>query len=280
MKLIGKNTQAVADRIIEAFREPDQLPKALAPAFIHRKSDSPCRRWSFYNQLLVALAQTGDARGFKQWKEAGRKVKKGSKALWILGPCLKTIKDKDCAGDEKAKQILFGFRSIPVFRVEDTEGEALPEDEYADWIKQLPLIEVAESWNIHVDTVSHRDGDPLGYYQYGSASQAIVLSTENAATWLHELTHAADHRIGGLKEAKWHKEVVAELGAAVLAQCLGLERESDLGGAYEYVKSYSSRAGIAPVRACIDVLNRVCSCVTLILDEAERVQTLPPVPAA
>ena len=163
MKLVGKNTQAVADRIIEAFKEPDQLPKALAPAFIHRKSDTPCRKWSFYNQLLVALAQTSDARGFKQWKEAGRKVKKGSKALWILGPCLKTIKDKDDDGDEKAKQILIGFRSIPVFRVEDTEGEALPKDEYADWIKELPLIEVAESWNIHVDTVSHRDADPLGY---------------------------------------------------------------------------------------------------------------------
>ena len=167
-----------------------------------------------------------------------------------------------------------------MFRVEETEGEPLPENEYAVWIKELPLIEVAESWNVHVDTTSYHSGGPLGYYRYGSASQAIVLSTENESTWLHELTHAADHRVGGLKEAKWHKETVAELVAAVLAQCLGLEYESDLGGAYAYIESYAPREGIPAIRACINVLNRVCACVNLILDEAERVQSLPPLSAA
>ena len=272
MKFYGKHSQDVAERIVDAFRHPERLPSALAPVFIHRQDDVPCRRWSWHNQLLVALCATVDARGIKQWNQAGRKVKKGSSALWILAPCVKKVAEKNDHGDEKERHVIYGFRSVPVFAVEDTEGDALPEGDgkYDSWVKELPLTEVAEAWGINVGTFSHRGGNPLGFYRYASnGNQAVMLGVENLSTWTHELVHAADHRLTNLKGEKWHKEIVAELGGAVLLECLGMTHDADLGGAFNYIEQYARDAGVDTVRACIQVLDRVCNCVKLILDTAE-----------
>jgi hypothetical protein len=271
----GKHTQEAATRIVEAFKQPDQIPHALAPIFIRRKDDIPCRRWSWHNQLIIALHGTNDARGIKQWNATGRKIVPGSKAVWILAPCLKTITKKTDDTDEEHKlNVLFGFRSIPVFSVESTEGEQLStqDENQENWIRQLPLIEVAEEWGIRVGTYTHAGNAPLGYYQQGIGSEAIMLGVANIATWSHEMIHAADQRLGGLKEAKWHREVVAELGGATLLECIGLSHDADLGGAYQYIQAYAASANKDVVRACIEVLDQVCRCVCLILDTAEQLQ--------
>jgi len=272
MKFYGKRAKEVTERIIDAFRHPEQLPKALAPIFIHREDDVPCRKWSWHNQLLVALCATVDARGIKQWNKAGRKVKKGSSAIWILAPCIKKVVEETDNGEEKERQIIYGFRAVPVFAAEDTEGDPLPErdDRYESWVKELPLMEVAEAWEINVGTFSHQGGNPLGYYRYASnGNQAVMLGVENVATWAHELIHAADHRLTDLKGEKWHKEIVAELGGAVLLECLRMDQDADLGGACSYIEQYARDAKVDTVRACIQVLDRVCNCVKLIMDTAE-----------
>jgi len=279
MKLFGKRTREVAERIIEAFRHPEDLPAALAPILVRRNDHVPCRRWSWPNQLAVALNGTSDARGFRQWEAVGRHVRKGSKALWILAPCVRTVTEQDEDGKEAERHVVYGFRSAPVFAVEDTEGEPLPanDDRYAEWVKQLPLVEVAEAWDVRVDTFTHRNGNPLGYYRYGSSrGQAIMLGTENLATWAHELIHAADHRVSGLHGKDWHKEIVAELGSATLLRCLGLEYDADLGGAFAYIARYAAQARLPTVKACIGVLDRVCESVKLVLDTAERLQHTAP----
>ncbi len=280
MKLYGKHTEEVAERIVDAFRNPGQLPKALAPVFIRRADDTPCRRWSWHNQLLVALCATVDARGIKQWNQAGRKVRKGSGAIWILAPCVKKVAEKDDHGLEKERQVIYGFRSVPVFAVEDTEGDALPrgDDRYDSWVRELPLADVAEAWGISVGTYTHAGGNPLGYFRRTSnGNQAVMLGVENLSTWAHELVHAADHRLTNLKGDKWHKEIVAELGGAILLECLGMNHDADLGGAFAYIEQYARDAGVDTVRACIQVLDRVCNCVKLILDTAESTAatTLP-----
>ncbi len=276
MRTYGKHTQEVAERIVDAFRHPDRLPGALAPIFIHRKDDVPCRKWSWHNQLLLALTGTVDARGIKQWNKAGRKVKKGSSATWILAPCIKKVTEQGDHGEDKERQIIYGFRSVPVFAVEDTEGDALPEgdDRYVSWVRELPLAEVAEAWGINVGTFSREGGNPLGYYRHASnGNQAVMLGVENLATWSHELVHAADHRLTNLKGEKWHKEIVAELGGAILLECLGMTHDADLGGAFAYIERYAQDAKIDTVRACIAVLDRVCNCVKLILDTSESAAT-------
>jgi len=280
VRLYGRHTYEVAERIVNAFKEPELLPKALAPIFIRRKDDVPCRKWSWHNQLLVALSGSVDARGIRQWNRVGRKVKKGSSAIWILAPCIKKIAEEGNNGEQQERQVVYGFRSVPVFAVEDTEGEPLPEndDPYDTWVNDLPLADVTEAWGIDVGTFSHQDGNPLGYYQYASTGgQAVMLGVENLATWAHELVHAADHKVSGLKGEKWHREVVAELGSATLLECLRLEHDADLGGAFAYIQRYAEQAQMPPVRACLSVLDRVCESVKLILDTAEQlaVGTIP-----
>src|SRR5690349_12380838 len=96
--LYGKAGEAAAD-ILKAFQDPDTLPKPLAHVFVHRKDAAPCRRWSWNNQLIAALRGTADARGFRQWQQVGRQVKKGEKAFYILAPLVKKKTDEE-TGEE------------------------------------------------------------------------------------------------------------------------------------------------------------------------------------
>ena len=51
-------------------------------------------KWSFLNRLLMYCNNTEDARGFNQWKQAGRYIIKGSHAFYILAPMFKKVIDK------------------------------------------------------------------------------------------------------------------------------------------------------------------------------------------
>lgn len=138
---IGKAAEAAA-AIIKAFENPNSLPGPLATIFIRRQDNIPCRKWSWRNQLLVALAGHTDARGFRQWQEVGRWVTKGEKSFQILAPVLKTVRD-DGTGEER--QVVVGFRGVPVFGLGQTDGKPLPagDPDAERWIESLPLVEVA-----------------------------------------------------------------------------------------------------------------------------------------
>lgn len=269
MKYFGR-AEEVANKIVESFKEGN-LPKALAPIFIRRKDGVPCRSWSFGNQLLCVIYGTSDARGIRQWNECGRWVKKGSKAFDILVPMLKpaTVIDEETK-QEKRVEVLVGFKTAPVFAVECTEGKEIEKDqEILQWINTLPLVEVARSWGLNVDAYNGQEGKALGHFW---KDQAIGLGVQNLSTWCHELCHAADHRLGNLKEKgqHWRSETVAELGGAILLECLGYGTESDRGGCFEYIERYAEAAGLQPIQACMDVLKRACEAVELILTEAGR----------
>ena len=98
---------------------------------------------------------------------------------------------------------------------------------------------------------------------------------ENVDTWLHELIHFADDRMGTLKERgqHWRSETVAQLGAATLATLIGLEGEANLGKTYEYIQAYAEAAGLNVLSACTRVLERTCNAIDYILDTAEMLAT-------
>ena len=95
----GKAADA-ATRIMELFQNGD-VPAALAPVFINRHADLPCRKWSWNNQLLTALAGTDDARGFRQWLAVGRHVRKGEHGFPILAPITRKRTDRDSTTGEE-----------------------------------------------------------------------------------------------------------------------------------------------------------------------------------
>lgn len=273
MKYFG-TAEATAGKILDAFKS-GQIGAAMAPVFIHRNDGVPCRAWSFNNQVLTILSGTHDARGFRQWEDAGRRVRKGAKAIYILVPVMKKIERTDATGAKKSALVPVAFKNSPVFRVEDTDGDPLPVDAgVASWIDSLPLIDVARAWKINVDAYNGTDGRALGKFIRRGDSAAIALGVKNLATWAHELMHAADARLGNLKEhgQHWRSETVAELGGAVLLEILGFTAESDRGGCWKYIESYAVAAGITPLAACMDVLKRTCEAIDSILTAADALR--------
>lgn len=267
----SENVRRVAEQILAAF-EAGTVPAACAQIFIrHTPDDSrPCARWSWRNQLLAALLGHHDARGFRQWQEVGRHVRKGERAFHILAPSLRKA---EFAGDEPQDEpelVVAGFVCVPVFGYSQTEGEPLPgAEEQAAFLSALPLVEVARSWGLQVSTFAAEGSGTLGYYRPG---QGIAVSVENLSTWAHELVHAADDRRGTLVRGRGQKlsnEVVAEFGAAILLECLG-HAESDRGGAYAYIQSYCREHEADLLTTCTDLLDRACAAVALLLDTTQE----------
>src|SRR5215813_5207722 len=137
--------EAAAQKIVRLFEDTNSLPAPLAQVFIRRKGHPHCRKWSWGNQLLVVLHGFTDARGFRQWEQVGRKVKKGERAFYILGPVSKKLVDED-TGEERT--IIVGFREIPVFGLEQTEGRPVADNDpdTERWVESLPLLDVAKRW--------------------------------------------------------------------------------------------------------------------------------------
>jgi antirestriction protein ArdC len=107
----------------------------------------------------MLLAGTEDARGYRQWQATERHVRKGARAFSILGPCkVKRSQVDEESGEEVVRVMVVGFRTIPVFRIEDTDGKPIERAEYRP-AELPPLFEttavvLARLWNFELDTVA------------------------------------------------------------------------------------------------------------------------------
>lgn len=266
----SKREEAAAAALAEvlALFESGDLPEKIALTVIARQSgDAPCNAWSLGNLLLTIVAGTTDARGFRQWKDAGRNVKKGSKAFYILGPKARKITDTDEATGEKSERtICTGFVGIPVFRYEDTEGEPLDVPDYTP-ATFPPLYDAAERLGIPVRFAPFAKG-ARGWYQPGADS--ITLCSHDAEVFFHELAHGAHSRVlqargSSLKGGQVaSQEIVAETVAAVLCRLYGMD--GFLWHGARYVEAYAK--GNNPGRAAMKVLADVQATLALILDAA------------
>jgi hypothetical protein len=219
-----------------------QMPERVAAVMLRRQAgdgNRPSDSWSLTNQLVMLAHDTEDARGFDQWKEVGRAVIKGAKAFYILGPVFKKVADDEAPEGERS--VCVGFKAIPVFAVEDTEGDDLAVADYSPPVLP-PLHEVAEAWGLRVTWGA---GARSAYGWYRSGARRIHLMTHDEGTFLHELAHAAHDRLGGLVKAGRGQdprlEIVAETTAAALALLYGFE--GYVVDAREYVASYGAAEG-------------------------------------
>lgn len=241
------------------------LPAAIAKSYI-QAGDVPSSKWSRCNRILVALSGTADARGYRQWESVGRHVRRGARAAYILAPLLVPRKDED--GRKTDEKIMVGFRAVPVFRYEDTEGEPLKSYEPREL---PPLFGLAEYNGIDVRYANTSGGE------YGSMdvdSGHMTLSTESPDTYLHELVHwydlrDRDDRVNGQDEIQ---ETVAQLGACALAAMYGIDVS---GWTAKYIARYagcsekdSDRIG----RQCLRVIDRTCDAIERMLEDAARME--------
>ena len=254
---MNEKVKQALQSILQSFKNGD-IPEIIAYSTFPSRN-IPASKWSLLNRMLMFIAGTNDARGFRQWQEVGRHVKKGAKAFPILAP--RFIK-KQTEDEEREKILLAGFLSVPVFRVEDTEGDPLDYQQIE--LPELPLIEVAQRWGISIKAI------PGNYYYIGCFSQErkeIALATREEAIFFHELAHAAHQRILGelQKGQDWRQEIVAELSAAVLCRIVG-KTTKFLGNSYQYIEKYATRANLTPWQGCIRVMSEVEKVLSLILE--------------
>jgi hypothetical protein len=255
--------------VLDLF-ESGELPDRVAQTVIARQAGtSPMANWSLGNQLLAILAGTTDARGYRQWQETGRHVRKGSKALYILAPSTRTVREQDKAtGEEIERTAVIGFLGVPVFRYEDTEGAPLEQPDY-DPPQPPPLRDVAARLGVDVSYAPFV-GDAHGYYQAGR--DRIVLMSHDARVFFHELAHAAHQRVlsdrGETLKGGQHaeQEIVAETVAATLCRLYGFDGWIWAGA--EYVQHYA--AGSNPARAAMRVLADVQAVLNVIVDPSSE----------
>lgn len=261
------NDQIIAnavDQLLEMFRT-GKLPERVAFSIIHRHPGDviPSDRWSIGNRILQLLQGTEDARGYKQWQSVGRNVKKGAHAIHILAPMTFKVKDKDeQTGEDVEKVIVKGYRPIPVFRYEDTEGAALPYDHAYEPPTHPTFFDAAEKLGIDV-AYKPLKSNYLG--KYSICTNRIELCSEDAVVYYHELAHAVHATLVDLRvydDAK--AEVVAEFSALVLANIAGISGFERQG--FEYIESYAKLHKPASImQEIFSVLKDVEAIVTKVL---------------
>lgn len=255
--------------------ESGNLPSAVARTLITPApgAEKPSDRWSLGNKLLMLLAGTEDARGFRQWKQVGRHVKKGARAFYILAPITKKVRKKVIdpeTGEEREEEqiIIAGFRDVPVFRFEDTEGEPLPEPDYRP-LEPPPLFDVARKFGVQeVIYTPAREDRSYGFFTRRGGKR-IVLHTHDVLTWFHELGHAVHSTFRELKGGQVpEQEIVAEVFAATMCEIFGIQGYHF--HAWEYVKAYSGRNPQQALRSVFRVLSDVEECLKRVWDVQNR----------
>jgi hypothetical protein len=247
-----------SDRIKEAMEtllkifQEDNLEKVARAVF--RGGYVPADKWSFLNRVLMYLNDTEDARGFRQWQQVGRYVKKGSKAFYIFGPVTRKITtEKSLESGEtvrEEKQIIAGFKAIPVFRFEDTEGEPIIREDFKVNIP-YEFNGIIQELGLKVQPVRFCGS---AYGSYNLLNKEIRLASPEIEVFLHELSHAVEDRLTGLRPGQWKdQEVTAEFSAVVIAHLMGYK--IPLGNVREYIENYSFRE----LMSCLARIEKIVS---------------------
>lgn len=205
-------------------------------------------QYSFGNTIMIFL-QNPEATyvmGYKAWNKLGRYVRKGSKGLAILAPCIKKVEVfkepenkseyHDQEGEKETKKVISGFRIAYVYDIADTDGsdEMLPvlvkglsgnsdtekeiyERIYSVLSKEFTIQEVSGtaskgSFNLESKIISVRSD--LEYLQ-------------RIKTLLHETGHAYDFEMNPDEDVpRNRRELIAESVAFVVSMRLGLDTSS------------------------------------------------------
>ena len=240
--------KAFADLLRDAVREPGILSRA------YRQFHS----YSIGNQLLAMVQcherglEPGPMATYPKWKELGRQVRKGEKALTLCMPI--TIKKKDQTPDDEVDAAVFTrfvYKSR-WFVLSQTEGEPIAEPEIPSWDADRALAALGVE-HIPFDST---DGNCLGY----ARERAIAINPVNPLphkTRFHELAHVMlGHTTEGLQAdteitPRSLRECEAEAIALVCCAALELPGVEECRG---YIQSWWGQGQEIPERSAQRVL--------------------------
>jgi antirestriction protein ArdC/DNA polymerase III epsilon subunit-like protein len=240
--------EQVTQMILEAIEKGETLPwrKPWSDKNIFSMPYSVTSNKPYKGGNIMMLWVTSALKGYQdnRWitfneaKKRGGFVKKGEKGTKIVNwsPVFKDVKKEDGTTD---REVIFMKPTVhTVFNVEQTEGVNLPEPELFD------PIPVSEAEKIVLER--YKDAPPINftlqdkaYWSPSSDEISMPLREqfesegEFLETLFHELTHSTGHqdrldrkdlsdRYATHRDARGEEELIAELGAALLAARLNV----------------------------------------------------------
>ena len=213
--------------------------------------------YSFGNAMLI-FSQNPNAtyvKGYKAWNKLGRYVKRGSKGLAILAPCIRKVEvfkepeNKNLYHDEEAekeiKKVVSGFRIAYVYDIADTDGDD----------SMLPVLVTGLAGNgeqekeiyerlLNVISKEHCVQEVSGTASKGSFNlETEVISIrgdleylQKIKTLLHEYAHLLDFQMHPEDDiSRNRRELIAESVAFIVSLRLGLDTSRY---SMSYIKSW------------------------------------------
>jgi antirestriction protein ArdC len=240
---------------------------------------SAFRRYSFNNLMLIALQcpHATHVAGFRKWQELGRQVRKGEKAIKILGYSTKKITKTDPVTGEEVEDRVKRFPVLSVFDVSQTDGEPVPSNAY-----QLPTGEGPTGMLDRLSAWLRGEGWtlrelPLGGMMEGYTDhQRRIIATESGlepAARLVVLLHEAAHALLHENDADYvtHRgvcETEAESTAYVIANLIGMDVDAS---SVSYVAGWAKADRDIITAAATNVLRAVNTIAAALgLDEADQ----------
>ena len=213
--------------------------------------------YSFGNAMLI-FSQNPNAtyvKGYKAWNQLGRYVKKGSKGLAILAPCIRKVEvfkepeNRNLYHDEEAekeiRKVVSGFRIAYVYDIADTDGDD----------SMLPVLVTGLAGNGEQEKViyerlfgviskEHCVQEVSGTASKGSFNlETKVISIredleylQKIKTLLHEYAHLLDFEMHPEDDiSRNRRELIAESVAFIVSLRLGLDTSRY---SMSYIKSW------------------------------------------
>jgi antirestriction protein ArdC len=232
------------------------LQKALTEPGIISKAYSAFHGYSIGNQLLALIqcAERGITPGpistFMGWKEKGRYVRKGEKAIVLCMPvtCKRKSEDDSTDTDTEETETFTRFVYRPNwFVLAQTEGHNVEPLSIPEWNQHRAL----EALKITEEPFSMTDGNCQGYARQHSIAVSLVAELPHK-TRFHELAHIVlghtSEADEGLSDSEMTprslREVEAEAVALVCLEALGLPGADHCRG---YIQHWNQRRDTEPI---------------------------------
>ncbi|MCR5105945.1 MAG: ssDNA-binding domain-containing protein [Eubacterium sp.] len=214
-------------------------------------------QYSFGNTILI-FSQNPEATfvaGYKTWTKLGRYVKRGSKGLSILAPCIRKVEVfkepdnkseyHDQAGEKETKNELVGFRVAYVYDIADTDGSdemvpVLVKGLAGNTETEKELYERLYSVLSKKFTIKEVTGtSSKGSYNLESGIISVRTDLEylqRIKTLLHEVAHHYDFELNPNDDIpRNRREITAESVSYVVSLRLGLDTSAY---SFSYIQSW------------------------------------------
>ncbi len=185
-------------------------------------------QYSLYNQIILSFAGCSQVAGYKKWKKLDRTVKKGGKAVWILAPWFKKVREIQEGQEKEDVKILHGFFSVPVFDIGQTEGEPVKRNMTTkSEVKFEELKKATEKagWTVRFKPLEIAKGGYVTSQNGEITLNSNLDETENTGTLIHEWVHKElKHSNNGTPSRVAEQQ--AETATYLACKVLGIERKS------------------------------------------------------